>query len=67
MYLRVASQINTTDVFNIVSLKDQEMMDAFDKTYNPRNNIISHDDGRVDRRLMLIKDQMVGLYLFNNV
>lgn len=56
------------DVLNIISLKVKKLTKAFDKTYNPRKNMyISRNDGLFNDDFNLFKDQLIGLYEFNNI
>ncbi len=54
------------DVLNIVAIVDYKIMERFDELYNPKYLMISKNDGKFNRRMSLIKDQMIGLYAFNN-
>lgn len=56
------------DILNIISLKTREISDAFEKAYNPRKNMfISRNDGKFNNDFNLLKDQMIGLWQFNNI
>jgi hypothetical protein len=54
------------DVLNIVSIKDQKMAQVYDRIFNPRHMMIDKNDGKFNRKMNLIKDQMIGLYAFCN-
>jgi DNA-directed RNA polymerase beta' subunit len=55
------------DVLNIVSLKTKELKKAF-RAFNPRLNMfISRNDGLFNNEFNLLKDQLIGLYEFNNI
>ena len=51
-------------MLNIISLKG-EFADAYDGLYNPRNMMIDRNNGKFNRAMSLIKDQLIGLYSFN--
>lgn len=56
------------DILNIVSLKTDKMAKAYDSTFNPRKNMyVSRNDGLFNDDFNLLKDQMIGLYEFNNI
>ena len=56
------------DILNIVSLKTKELEKAYDKIFNPRTNMyISRNDGLFNSDFNLYKDQLIGLYEFNNI
>ncbi|WP_216369601.1 hypothetical protein, partial [Brevibacillus sp. MCWH] len=55
-------------VLNIISLKSKKFIKAFDKNFNPRKNMfISRNDGLFNDDFNLFKDQIIGLYEFNNI
>lgn len=55
------------DIMNIVSFKTKKMANEFDKTFNPRKNMyISRINGLFNNDFNLLKDQIIGLYEFNN-
>lgn len=54
------------DVLNILSLKDRKMAETYDKIFNPRHMMIDKNDGKFNRSMNLIKDQLIGLYAFCN-
>jgi hypothetical protein len=54
------------DVLNIVSIKDQKLAQTYDKIFNPRHMMIDKNDGNFNRKMNLIKDQLIGLYAFCN-
>lgn len=53
------------DVLNIISLKAKEFVNAF-SIFNPRRLMIDKNNGKFNRTMGLIKDQMIGLYSFCN-
>lgn len=56
------------DALNIYSLKTKIMIKAHVKSYDPtRNLFISRNDGLFNSEMNLIKDQIIGLYQFNNI
>lgn len=56
------------DTLNILSLKTKELKKAYDKAFNPRKNLpISRNDGLFNNDFNLLKDQLIGLYEFNNI
>ena len=56
------------DVLNIISLKSRHLAKAFGKIFNPKHNFfISRNDGRFNSDMNLFKDQLIGLYQFNNI
>lgn len=56
------------DALNIYSLKTKLMIKAHVKSYDPtRNLFISRNDGLFNSEMNLIKDQIIGLYQFNNI
>jgi DNA-directed RNA polymerase beta' subunit len=56
------------DILNIISLKSKKLIKAYDRTFNPRKNMfISRNDGRFNNDFNLFKDQLIGLYEFNNI
>lgn len=55
------------DVLNIISLKTKRLAKAF-IAFNPRLNMfISRNDGLFNPDFNLLKDQLIGLYEFNNI
>ena len=52
------------DVLNIISIKDREIAEKLDQVFNPRVMMISRNNGAFNRKLNLIKDQMIGLHAF---
>ena len=66
--LRVLNADFDGDILNIISLKTKKQAKAYDKTYNPRKNMyVSRNDGLFNDDFNLLKDQMIGLYEFNNI
>lgn len=56
------------DVLNVVSLKTEEIAKAFNKVFNPKTNLfISRNNGNFNNDMNLYKDQLIGLYEFNNI
>ena len=55
-----------TDVMNIISLKDQDIIKDLDKVFNPNNLWIDRNNGSFNTKMCLIKDQAAGLYSFAN-
>lgn len=56
------------DILNIISLKTKKLKEAYDKSFNPRKNFaISRNDGMFNNDFNLLKDQLIGLYEFNNI
>lgn len=54
------------DVLNIISLKTKKLVKGF-AAFNPRYNMfISRNDGLFNNDFNLLKDQLIGLYEFNN-
>ena len=52
------------DVLNIISLKTQEFVNHYNNILNPKGMMIDRNDGRFNRKMNLIKDQMIGLFSF---
>lgn len=52
------------DVMNVISIKTNEFRDYYNKLFNPRLMMIDRNDGKFNRKMNLIKDQMIGLYSF---
>ena len=55
------------DVVNIIMIPDREMTEAFSLIFDPRHMIIDRNDGKFNRKMNLKKDQMIGIYAFNNM
>ena len=56
------------DILNIVSLKIKSLEKEYNKIFNPRLNMyISRNDGLFNNDFNLFKDQLIGLYEFNNI
>ena len=56
------------DILNIISLKVKSLEKAYDKIFNPKYNMyISRNDGLFNNDFNLYKDQLIGLYEFNNI
>lgn len=68
--IQILSALNADfdgDILNIISLKTKEAAEEFDKAFNPRKNMfISRNDGLFNNEFNLLKDQLIGLYEFNN-
>lgn len=71
MPLMVLSGLNADfdgDELNIFAMKWEELNKEVNRIYNPReSHMISRHDGMVDSTSSLIKDQAIGLYVFNNI
>lgn len=56
------------DNLNQISMKTLELSKAYDKYFNPRKNMfISRNDGLFNEDMGLYKNQIIGLYEFNNI
>ena len=56
------------DVIGIVPLLTNEFKKKFDKIFNPRNSFfVDRNTGLFNNQCQLIKDQLIGLYGFNNI
>lgn len=56
------------DILNIISLKIKEMEIDADKAYNPRKNmLVDRNDGLFNKDFNLYRDQLIGLFQFNNI
>lgn len=56
------------DVINIVALKSNEFKKELNKIFNPRNSLfINRNDGLFNEDCGLMKDQLIGLFQFNNI
>ena len=56
------------DILNVVSLKTEELAKSFNKAFNPKYNLfISRNNGLFNSDMNLFKDQLIGLYEFNNI
>jgi len=56
------------DILNVISLKTKSLTKEYDKVFNPRKNMyISRNDGLFNNDFNLLKDQLIGLYQFNNI
>lgn len=65
--LNVLAEFNADfdgDVMNIISIKTKEFRDHYNKLFNPKMMLIDRNDGKFNRKMNLIKDQMIGLYSF---
>jgi hypothetical protein len=66
--LRVLNADFDGDILNIISLKTKKLSKSYDRTFNPRKNMyVSRNDGMFNDDFNLLKDQMIGLYEFNNI
>jgi hypothetical protein len=54
------------DVLSIVPMIDVDFANKFERFFSPERLIISAATGRYNRKISLIKDQLVGLYSFCN-
>ena len=52
------------DVLNLISIKDRKMANEFDSVFNPRIMMISRNNGDFNRKMQLIKDELIGLHAF---
>ena len=52
------------DVMNIISIKSREFVNHYKNIFDPRMMLIDRNNGKFNRKLSLIKDQMIGLYAF---
>lgn len=56
------------DTLNKFSLKTRELIEEHDEHLNPTKNMfIDRNDGLFNDEMNLIKDQIIGLYQFNNI
>ena len=56
------------DILNIISLKTKRLAKEYNRSFNPRTNMfISRNDGLFNDDFNLLKDQLIGLYQFNNI
>lgn len=56
------------DNLTIVSLKTKELVKEYEAVFNPRKSMyISRNDGLFNADFNLFKDQIIGLYEFNNI
>ena len=71
MPLQILTVLNADfdgDILNIISLKTKSLEKAYNKIFNPRLNMfISRNDGMFNSDLSLFKDELIGLYEFNNI
>ena len=60
-------QVFDGDILNLVSLKIDQLKKEFDRNFNPKKSlIISRNDGYFNDNFNLLKDEIIGLYQFNN-
>ena len=56
------------DILNIISLKTKALEKAYSKIFNPRFNMfVSRNDGMFNSDMSLFKDEIIGLWEFNNI
>lgn len=56
------------DNLTIISLKTKELVKEYESVFNPRKSMyISRNDGLFNADFNLFKDQIIGLYEFNNI
>lgn len=56
------------DIFNIGCFKSREVAKAYERIFNPRKNMfIDRNNGLFNNDVNLHKDQMIGLWEFNNI
>ena len=66
--MKIRGYVFDGDVLNVVSLKSKELAKAYNKIFNPKYNLfISRNDGKFNSDMNLFKDQLIGLYQFNNI
>ena len=53
-------------LLNIVSIKNQEASKELNKVFNPKKMYISRNDGLFNNEFNLVKDEIIGLYQWNN-
>ena len=67
-YMKIYDNVFDGDILNIISLKTKSIEKAYDKIFNPKYNMfISRNDGLFNSDFNLFKDQLIGLYEFNNI
>lgn len=54
------------DVLNFISIKDKEIADELEKVFSPYSMLLDANNGRFNRNMQLLKDQLVGLEAFCN-
>ena len=55
------------DILNIISLKTKALEKEYNKIFNPRLNLfVSRNDGMFNSDVSLFKDEIIGLWSFNN-
>ena len=71
MPLQILSVLNADfdgDILNIISLKTKALEKEYNKTFNPKYNLfISRNDGMFNSDVSLFKDEIIGLWEFNNI
>ena len=56
------------DILNIISLKTKALEKEYNKIFNPRLNLfVSRNDGMFNSDVSLFKDEIIGLWSFNNI
>lgn len=65
--MKIWSQEFDGDILNIFVIHSKKMVKELQK-FNPRKAmVISRNDGLFDSNMGLLKDQIIGLYQFNNI
>lgn len=54
------------DVLNIISIKDEETADLFERTFSPKKMVISNNNHKFNRQLNLDKDHITGIFSLCN-
>jgi len=71
MPLQILSVLNADfdgDILNIISLKTKALEKEYNKIFNPRLNLfVSRNDGMFNSDVSLFKDEIIGLWSFNNI
>lgn len=71
MPLQILSVLNADfdgDILNIISLKTKAIEKEYNKIFNPRLNLfVSRNDGMFNSDVSLFKDEIIGLWEFNNI
>ena len=52
------------DVLNFISIKDREIADQLEEVFSPSEMLIDPNNGKFNRAMNLLKDQLVGLKSF---
>ena len=54
------------DVLNFISIKDKEIANELEKVFSPYSMLLDANNGKFNRNMQLLKDQLVGLEAFCN-